>query len=219
MSYLGMIFGKIGVEEPAFELLLSRTLSSPQTPYEVRRYGKRYAIETTMNPSEKTSSPFMALAGYIGVTKAPENEKKEAIAMTAPVAMDKDHESGVKSMKFILPSSYDDLAKIPKPTNADRVTVKELDPAVGAVHRFSGSFDEDVCMKKVKALASQLLVDGVNLPKGEDGLVALDKIKYEWWGFNPPFTLPFLRRNEVWIELDETQTEQLIASQKEESQS
>jgi hypothetical protein len=177
MSYIGMIFGKVGVEEPAFELLLSRALSSPQTPYEIRRYGKRYAIETTMQSSEKTSSPFMALAGYIGVTKAPENEKKEAIAMTAPVAMDKNHESGVKTMKFILPSTYDDMSKIPKPTNADRVTVKELAPAVGAVHRFSGSFDESACLKKVQALASQLLIDGVSLPKGEDGLVALDKIK------------------------------------------
>ncbi|KAL3787976.1 hypothetical protein HJC23_002901 [Cyclotella cryptica] len=219
MSYLGMIFGKIGVEEPAFELLFTRSLTSPQTPYEIRRYGKRYAIETTMEPSEKTSSPFMALAGYIGVTKAPENEKKEAIAMTAPVAMDKNHQSGVRTMKFILPSSYDDLTKIPKPTNADKVTIKELAPAVGAVHRFSGSFDESKCHDKVRALASQLLIDGVDLPKGDDGLVALDKIKYEWWGFNPPFTLPFLKRNEVWIELDETQVEKLIASQTKDSES
>ncbi len=188
MSYLGMIFGKVTEEEPAFELLLTRSLTSPQTPYEIRRYGKRYAIETTMEPSEKTRSPFMTLAGYIGVTKAPENEKKEAIAMTAPVAMQKNHENGVRTMKFILPSTYDDLAKVPKPTNADKVVVKELAPAVGAVHRFSGSFDESKCHDKVRALASQLLLDGVDLPKGDDGLVALDKIKVRCSLNLSPFT-------------------------------
>jgi hypothetical protein len=177
MSYLGMIFGKVGVEEPAFELLFSRALSSPQTPYEIRKYGKRYAIETTMNSTDKTSTPFMQLAGYIGVTKSPENSKNEAIAMTAPVAMDKNHENGMNSMRFILPSTYDDMSKIPQPTNAEKVTVKELSPAVGAVHRFSGAFDEVKCHEKVRALAAQLLIDGVDLPTGEDGLVALDKIK------------------------------------------
>lgn len=177
MSYLGMIFGKIGVEEPAFELLLTRALSSPQTPYEIRKYGKRYAIETTMSSSDKTSTPFMRLAGYIGVTKAPENSANEAIAMTAPVAMDKNHESGMKSMKFILPSTYDDMSKIPQPNNAEDVKVKEVPAATGAVHMFSGAFDEKKCHEKVRALAAQLLLDGVSLPKGEDGLVALDKIK------------------------------------------
>ena len=172
-----MIFGKIGVEEPAFELLLTRALFSPQTSYDIRKYGKRYAIETTMSSSDKNSTPFMRLAGYIGVTKAPENASNQAIAMTAPVAMEKNHENGMKSMKFILPSTYDDLSKIPQPTNADRVEVKEIPPAVGAVHRFSGTFDEAKCHEKVKALAAQLLIDGVNLPTSEDGQAALDKIK------------------------------------------
>lgn len=219
MSYLGMIFGKVGVEEPAFELLLTRALSSPQTSYEIRKYGKRYAIETTMSSTDNNSTPFMRLAGYIGVTKAPENAKNEAIAMTAPVAMDKNHENGMKSMKFILPSTYDDLSKIPQPNNAENVKVKEIPPAVGAVHRFSGSFDDDKCHEKVRALAAQLLIDGVSLSKGEDGLVALDKIEYEWWGFNPPFTLPFLKRNEVWIELDDKQVDELLVSQKKDSES
>lgn len=178
MSFLGMIFGKTGVEEPAFELLLTRALTAPQTPYEIRKYGKRYAIETTMSSTESsTSSPFMRLAGYIGVTKAPENAKNEAIAMTAPVAMDKNYENGMKTMKFILPSTYDDMSKIPQPKDEENVKVKEVPAAVGAIHRFSGSFDETKCHDKVRALASQLLIDGVNLPKGEDGLVALDKIK------------------------------------------
>ena len=130
-----------------------------------------------MSSTDKDSTPFMRLAGYIGVTKSPENANNEAIAMTAPVAMDKNHENGMKSMKFILPSTYDDMSKIPQPNNAENVKVKEVPPAVGAVHRFSGAFDESTCHEKVKALAAQLSIDGVSLPMGEDGLVALDKIK------------------------------------------
>ena len=51
----------------------------------------RYAIETPMGPlsseSEGRRSPFMTLAGYIGVRGAPQNEGGKKIVMTAPVAM------------------------------------------------------------------------------------------------------------------------------------
>jgi hypothetical protein len=158
----------------------------------------------------------MTLAGYIGVTKAPENEANEAIAMTAPVAMEQTTEKNKKLMRFILPSKYDEMSKIPKPNNADKVIIKEISPAVGAVHQFNGSFTDSHCHEKIRALALQLSIDGVDLPKGEDGAVVLDKVKYEWWGFNPPFTLPFLRRNEVWIELSEEQVDKLVAEKKDE---
>ena len=210
---MGMVLGKINVEEPAFQVLFNRTAT---TPYEIRRYGKRFAIETSFGASVGASSPFGALAGYIGVTKAPENEANEPIAMTAPVAMDRDQQQ--QRMRFILPSKYDDISKIPRPKNADKVTVKEVPPAVGAVHQFNGSFDESHCVTKVCALAAQLVDDGVDLPKGEDGKVLMDKIKHERWGYNPPFTSPALRRNEVWIELTEKQVEELISSQKKDSQ-
>ena len=51
----------------------------------------RYAIETQMDPpsseSEGRRSPFMRLAGYIGVRGTPQNGGGNKIAMTAPVAM------------------------------------------------------------------------------------------------------------------------------------
>ena len=56
-----------------------------------KSYFSRYAIETQMGPpsseSEGRRSPFMRLAGYIGVRGAPQNEGENKIAMTAPVAM------------------------------------------------------------------------------------------------------------------------------------
>ena len=39
-----------------------------------------------------TRSPFMKLAGYIGVGSAPQNEGENKIAMTAPVTMKKPEE-------------------------------------------------------------------------------------------------------------------------------
>ena len=51
----------------------------------------RFAIETPMDSpsseSEGRRSPFMTLAGYIGVRGTPQNEGAKTIAMTAPVAM------------------------------------------------------------------------------------------------------------------------------------
>ena len=51
----------------------------------------RFAIETPMgspsSESEGRRSPFMTLAGYIGVRGTPQNEGAKTIAMTAPVAM------------------------------------------------------------------------------------------------------------------------------------
>ena len=43
--------------------------------------------------SEGRSNPFMKLAGYIGVGRAPENEGANKIAMTAPVAMKRSEEA------------------------------------------------------------------------------------------------------------------------------
>lgn len=230
---MGMVFGKIDVAEPAFEVLLSRINAT--TSYEIRKYGKRFAIEAEMNApgvtqtseKDKTRSPFMSLAGYIGVMSAPQNEgatsiamtapvvmkspeekKGTAIAMTAPVVMTGAEKGDAKSMEmskmqFILPAEYDDMAKIPKPTNSI-VKVKELSPALGAVHRYAGSFEEKHNTEKAMDLMKQLNDDGISLPVEDSS----DKVQF--WGYNPPFTIPFLRRNEVWVELTQEQVESLM---------
>ena len=63
-------------------------------------FALRFAIEAEMDPSgahregtpSGTRSPFMKLAGYIGVGSAPQNEGENKIAMTAPVTMKKPEE-------------------------------------------------------------------------------------------------------------------------------
>ena len=54
--------------------------------------------------SEGRRSPFMTLAGYIGVRGTPQNEGAKTIAMTAPVAMKQSDE--VSEVLKLLHSTY-----------------------------------------------------------------------------------------------------------------
>ena len=160
---------------------------------------------------KNTGSPFRALAKYIGVFGEAQNEGTESMAMTAPVAMERkgtpmamtapvameknaDSSAGGKRMKFFLPAEYDSLEKIPKPTNP-AVKIAEIPPQIGVVHRYSGSLTEELHDEKARALSAQLREDGLEVTDEQ----ALER--YQFWGYNPPFTIPMFRRNEVWLEL------------------
>lgn len=221
---MGQIFGKTGgVAEPAFDVLYQRTTDFT---YEIRKYGTRFAAHTTY--TNGTDQPFRMLAQYIGVFGTPANEGQKAISMTTPVIIDeasgkgkpiaiamtapvvvqpqesnKDGNTAEKSMEFLLPAEYDSMDKIPRPTNP-AVTIRELPPTIGAVHRYSGSMERDVAATMAQSLAQQLQHDGLD--------VSTEYVmqQYQYWGYNPPFTLPMFRRNEVWIALDENQVERLV---------
>ncbi len=99
------------------------------------------------------------------------------IAMTAPVVMENESKrGGTKKMKFFLPEQYDDLSKIPVPINP-AVEIAEVPSAVGAVHRFSGSFDDNTNKAKALKLSGQLREDGLDGMTDEN--VAAH---YQFWG-------------------------------------
>lgn len=198
---MGMVFGKSGVAEPVFTLLHERAGENIPVPYEVRQYGERFAIEAAYDDNNDDNSPFRLLARYIGVFGTPQNQQSKPIAMTAPVATSATPSDG-RRMQFVLPAEFDDLSKIPPPTD-ERVKVVQVAPAVGVVHRFNGSYDSLRGKELAKSLATQLTADGVAISEQE----ALDR--YQFWGYNPPFTIPYLRRNEIWIELTSAQAEAL----------
>jgi hypothetical protein len=209
---MGMVFGKQSVAEPAFEVLYKHSKSFE---YEIRKYGERYAAEATYQSSE--DSPFGILAKYIGVFGSPQNEGNEAISMTAPVVMQSkataiamtapvvqtEDQAGQKTMQFILPAKYDSLKKIPKPINPD-VHIKVIPPQIGAVHRYSGAHSVSRDRQIATELATQLQNDGVD--------VSVDYVlaNYQFWAYNPPFTIPMLRRNELWVGLSAGQVETLL---------
>eukprot|EP00980_Cylindrotheca_fusiformis_P003699 scaffold821_cov122-Cylindrotheca_fusiformis.AAC.3 len=219
---MGSVFGKESVAEPHFDVLLERK-HHVHTAYELRKYGERFAATCSYDEAEDMDSPFKALAGYIGVFGKPQNEGEVSISMTAPVVIEggetkgekiamtapvvtETSDDGKKVMKFMLPEEYDDMSKIPKPTNP-AIHIEDIPPQVGVVHRYHGSLEEEHNQQMAKELADQLMKDGVD-GINEDYVME----HYQFWGYNPPFTLPYFRRNEVWLQLTEDQVEYLVNS-------
>eukprot|EP01083_Nonionella_stella_P048332 129293_1 len=92
---MGSVFGKESVKEPPFDVVLQR--SEATTPYELRRYGERYAASVTYaDNGDDNNSPFRTLAGYIGVFGNAQNEGSTSISMTAPVVMEKEDGAAAK---------------------------------------------------------------------------------------------------------------------------
>ena len=106
----------------------------------------------------------------------------EEIPMTAPVIGNGDH------MAFVMPEGYT-LESTPEPLDP-RVTIEELPARHLAVLRFSGRWTESAFDRRSRQLLEALEGAGIR-PVGD----VMSMV------YNPPFTPPFLRRNEVAVEV------------------
>ena len=70
----------------------------------------------------------------------------------------------------------------------------------GAVHRNNGDYNAKINSKMAQELGEQLLSDGL-----VDVTQDYVKEHFQFWGYNPPFTIPYFGRNEVWIKLNKDQ--------------
>merc|ERR1712137_791789 len=219
---MGMLslFGKINVEQAKY------TTEQEYDGWAIRLYQKAMAITTDCGSSlddDKNKEAFKRLAGYIGVMSSPRNERrqgegKEKISMTAPVVNatevldENDTEKGemphpltnsvsgdVHHMAFILPSDYT-IENAPNPTDS-RVHLKELPPQRKAALTFSGTCSEDTARSKAEELLKQLREANIALDHSTEEKINNKKQYYEVARYNPPWTIPFLRTNEVLIPL------------------
>jgi hypothetical protein len=177
-----------GTEEPHYTVI--ERLGS----IEIRRYDERVAIQTTVGGSEidARSEGFRRLAGYIFggnrarakiAMTAPVAQASEKIAMTAPVAQQSDG-SGRWLIRFYAPTSYT-VATMPEPNNT-QVSIVAVPAETVAVLRFTGL-----------ALAGSVTDHTTMLLNGLKTTVwKPDGAPFTWF-YDPPWTLPFLRRNEV----------------------
>lgn len=176
-----------GTEEPAFEIL------GTEAGLEIRRYAARLAAETRVEADEMAarSEGFSRLAGYIfggnaGASRiamtAPVAQAGTRIAMTAPVAQASGAES--QSIRFFLPAALRDP---PAPKDA-RVRIVEVPGETVAIYRFTGS----IAPEAVAAARARLLA---TLPATR-WVAAGEPVT---WFYDPPWTIPTLRRNEIAI--------------------
>merc|ERR1711965_799609 len=107
------------------------------------------------------------------------NVDKEVLAMTTPVITRGD------TMEFVLAGGFtEDNAPVP---NNDKVMLASVPARVLAVRSFLGLATEGEVSRQRAALEDALLAAGV----------VYDNLSFQVSQFNPPYTLPWLRLNEV----------------------
>ena len=167
---------------------------------EVRRYEGRIAAEALVagDEAQARNEGFRLVAGYIFGGNASSTQiamtapvaqtaKGEQIAMTAPVAQQPS--DGGWRVQFFMPAEYT-LDSLPKPKDA-RVRLVQLPPQSYAVLAFSGSRAPGAVAAKQGLLASGLGASAWRASGAPQG-----------WFYDPPWTLPFLRLNEVAVQVD-----------------
>ena len=169
----------MATEEPPFKLV------AEDGAFSVRDYPSLMVAEVLVSGDHDAaaSAGFKLLAGYIFGGNTP----GQRIAMTAPVMQSGD--AGRWTVRFVMPAGYT-LETLPKPKDA-RVKLIATPPSRMAVVRFSGLANApDV--ERQTALLREFIARKKFRATGPASLAR----------YNPPWTLWFMRRNEVMIPLE-----------------
>lgn len=187
---IGVMIGPImsNVERPPYKIL------SSEKNIEIRQYNPMIIAEIKVQGErdKAINEGFRALADYIfgnntsqreiAMTAPVQQQVNEKISMTAPVQQQ--FRDGIWSVSFVMPSQYT-IDTLPKPNNVN-VTIKKIPEQKFAAIKFSGGSS-----KKNIALHEKSLVHFVK----QNQIKMSGPAKYAF--YNPPWTLPFMRRNEI----------------------
>lgn len=184
-------------EEPEYRVL------EETEDYEIRAYEPYLVAETVVNGDFGASGGqgFRILAGYIfgdnrrsekmamtaPVTRQPADDSVR-MSMTVPVIAERSAEAGRYVYQFVMERKYT-LETLPVP-NDGRVRIREVPARLIAARRYSGRWTAENFERHTETLLEALRRDGVAVT----GLPVSA-------AYNSPFTPPFLRRNEVLIEI------------------
>ncbi len=193
------VFGSSGVEELSYEVI------AETDKFEIREYAGFLKAEVVVDEQgeQGRNAAFRILADYI----FGKNKANKDIAMTSPVIVDNSTVSekinmtapvlaesgqGGTRMSFSMPSKYKTVEELPKPVD-ERIIVYRSTPARYAVIRFSGRLiDSNIDPMKANLLQAVNQSSRYKIKKGAS---------VQYAGYNPPWTIPFFRRNEVLVEV------------------
>lgn len=185
----------MAIEEPSY------TIIEQSDDFELRSYDSKIIAEVMVEGSmdKASNAGFKLIANYIFGNNTKSQGGNEKISMTAPVTVELQSDKtsmtnpismtkkdGQWRVHFVMPSQYT-LNTLPKP-NKSLVSLRELPKNNYAVICFSGFVGEDKVAKKTAYLLAWLNAKGIT-PIGKPQLAR----------YNPPWTLPFLRRNEIMV--------------------
>lgn len=165
---------------------------------EIREYGPTIVAEATVEGARDKAIQrgFRIIADYIfgnnlsaakvAMTAPVMQQSSEKIAMTAPVTQQAQGRSWM--VRFVMPSKYT-IETLPKPVNP-QVALIEVPAARFAVIRFSGFAGQGSLDEHEAQLRAFMM---------ERDLTATREPQYAF--YNAPWTLPFMRRNEIMIEI------------------
>jgi hypothetical protein len=174
--------------------------------FELRQYEPQILAEMIVDGSLENAgnAAFRPLFNYI----SGENRSQSKIAMTAPVSQESQGEkiamtapvSQVKNqgrwaVSFMMPASYT-METIPTPVNPD-IMLRQVPGRTVAAVRYAGFWSEKKYRVHLNLLESWMADN--RFPAGGEPV---------WARYNPPFTLWFLRRNEILIPVAETKPAQ-----------
>ena len=165
---------------------------------EVRRYEPYLVAEALVGGTavDAGNAGFRILAAYIfGANKgsrkikmtAPVTEMPVKIAMTAPVAQSARADGYV--VQFAMPRQWT-LETLPEPVDP-RVVLRAVPARTIAVVRYSGTWSQGSYEEHLAQLEAVLAKEGLRW-HGEPG----------WARYDPPWKPWFMRRNEIWLDLD-----------------
>ena len=187
----------MATEEPEFILIFKNE------NFEIRQYSSKILAQVTVlgDFDDATSNGFKVLADYIfgnnlsldGNTKIEMTAPvvlepiSEVIKMTAPILAEGENKKWVVS--FVMPKEYS-LDTLPKPNNKD-ISISSIPPQKYAVVVFSGLVRESNYDEQINLLNYYVV---------NKNLVTVGKVQIA--RYNPPWTLPFFRRNELMIRVN-----------------
>ena len=193
---VGVLAGPLmsDVEKPDYKVIQS------EQNIEIRHYEPMIIAEVEVEGKREDAirDGFRLIADYIfgnnkvkldiAMTSPVQQQESQKIAMTAPVQQQSTGRSW--QISFVMPSKYI-MESLPEPNN-DRVRLKEILTKKFVVIEFSGTNSNENVTKHENQLMNYIEANQIKI---------IGSPKYAF--YNAPWTLPFMRRNAVMIEINQ----------------